>query len=293
MAKVTVIMRSKNSAHTIRMALDKLFEQKYTDFELLCVDSGSTDETLEIIKKHPHRLIEIPAGRYYPGRVLNQAIEASETELIVFQNSDVIPCDDAWLGNLVATVEAEDVCGAYSQQVPAEDADPWVRRDYDRAFGDGAIAGQWGYFYSLSSAAMKRKHWEMRPFYTDAYSSEDTEWGNWMYRHGHKIVYAKDSMCVHSHNSPLDVLYRRKFVEGEADVFIFKKKPAFFKQMARYALDVARDAQYFLERKYYAAILYSPLQRFVYNYAYYRGMLIGYKRIKATVGWKAYVEMED
>jgi rhamnosyltransferase len=145
----------------------------------------------------------------------------------------------------------------------------------------------------LASAAMKKSYWQMHPFYTDAYSSEDTEWGNWMYRQGHKINYAQDSICVHSHNSPLNVQYRRKFVEGEADVFIFKKKPAFFEHMARWGLDVVRDVKYFLPRNEYMAIVKCPLQRFVYNYAYYRGMLIGYKRICATVGWKAHIELED
>jgi glycosyltransferase involved in cell wall biosynthesis len=43
--RVTVIMRTKNSDWVVHQALAALFSQTYRDFELLVVDSGSTDRT--------------------------------------------------------------------------------------------------------------------------------------------------------------------------------------------------------------------------------------------------------
>ena len=45
--RVSVIMRCKNSDWVIDSALAALFSQTYRDFQLLVVDSGSTDRTLQ------------------------------------------------------------------------------------------------------------------------------------------------------------------------------------------------------------------------------------------------------
>ncbi|MDP8210917.1 MAG: glycosyltransferase family A protein, partial [Candidatus Stygibacter australis] len=85
--QVTVIMRSKNSDWVIAQALAALYSQTFQDFELLVVDSGSTDRTLEIVNQFPCRLIQIESKAYYPGSVLNMAIEQAKADIIVFQNS--------------------------------------------------------------------------------------------------------------------------------------------------------------------------------------------------------------
>ena len=87
---VSIIMRCKNSDWVIAQALAGLYSQTFKDFELLVIDSGSTDRTLEIVRQYPCRLIEIEAKQYYPGAVLNMALEEAKADLIVFQNSDAV-----------------------------------------------------------------------------------------------------------------------------------------------------------------------------------------------------------
>ena len=57
-ARVDVVMRTKNSDWVVDRALAALYSQRHRDFDLLVVDSGSTDRTLEIVRRHPHRLVE-------------------------------------------------------------------------------------------------------------------------------------------------------------------------------------------------------------------------------------------
>ena len=54
--RVSVIMRTKNSDWVVAQALQALHSQTFRDFELLVVDSGSTDRTLEIVAQFPARL---------------------------------------------------------------------------------------------------------------------------------------------------------------------------------------------------------------------------------------------
>ena len=103
-------MRSKNSAWVIGQALAGLFSQTRRDFELVVVDSGSTDETLDIVRQHPCRLVQIPAQNYYPGAVLNNAIrEHCRGDIIVFQNSDVVPLGPDTLDRLLRPLEAAEL----------------------------------------------------------------------------------------------------------------------------------------------------------------------------------------
>ena len=50
MSKVSVIIPTYNEEATIERCLESLFAQNYKDFEIIVVDDGSTDNTVEIIK---------------------------------------------------------------------------------------------------------------------------------------------------------------------------------------------------------------------------------------------------
>ncbi len=220
---VSIIMRSKNSDWVIAQSLAALFSQTYTDFELLIIDSGSRDKTIEIIKQYPCRLIEIEAIAYYPGVVLNMAIKETKGEIVVFLNSDAVPLCQYTLERLINAFDDSEVKAAFTRQLPRPDAETWVKRDYELSFPDSDIASSW-LTLSLPMAAIRRDTWKLHPFYTDAWASEDTEWGNWALNSGYKIKYVKDAIVMHSHNYTLKQIYGRKFVEGEADVFIYNKR---------------------------------------------------------------------
>ena len=56
---VSIIMATYNRAHTIVRAVDSVMNQTYKNFELIIVDDGSTDNTLEILKKYNDPRIRI------------------------------------------------------------------------------------------------------------------------------------------------------------------------------------------------------------------------------------------
>ena len=218
--RASVIMRSKNAEGVIAQALAALFSQDFTDFELLVVDSGSTDGTLDIVRQYPCRLLQIEPLAYYPGAVLNNAIEQTRAELVVFQNSDAVPLIPQALGRLLAAFDDPQVDAAFARQLPRPGADPWVQRDYAASFPPGGPAPPW-VTLSLPLAAMRKSAWRLHPFYTDAWASEDTEWGHWASQNGRVIRYVPEALVMHSHNYTLRQLYGRRFVEGEADAFIY------------------------------------------------------------------------
>jgi rhamnosyltransferase len=277
--KVTVIMRSKNSAWVIGQALSGLFSQHRRDFELLLVDSGSTDATLDIARRFPCRVIQIAATEYFPGAVLNMAIQQAQGEILVFQNSDVVPLTPHALERLLAPLEAGQAEAAFARQLPRPEAHTWVRRDYAKAFPAQGEPPPW-MVYSLPFAAMRRTAWERHPFYEDAWGSEDMEWGHWARHNGLAARYVPEALVMHSHNYTLRQLYGRRFIEGEADAFILRDKvtlPLFLRRLFK---SWARDAEAHLVARDLPGLALAIPRRWVYHWAYWKGHALGERRKK-------------
>jgi len=88
--RVTVFIPVHNREHYIRCAIESILAQDLTDFELLIVDDGSTDHTVDVIASYPDpriRLVEngrnlgIPASR-------NRGLELARGEFIALLDSD-------------------------------------------------------------------------------------------------------------------------------------------------------------------------------------------------------------
>ena len=282
--QASVIMRCKNSDWVIEQALTALFSQEETDFELIVVDSGSQDRTLEIVRRFPCRLIEIEPTAYVPGAVLNMAAEQARGDVLVFQNSDTVPLTSSALGNLLAPLRALDgaagrVVGSFARQVPRPEAVSWVRRDYATAFPATGEAPPW-LTLSLPFAALRKSAWREHPFYTDAWASEDTEWGHWAKTAGYRLQYVPEAMVMHSHNYTLNQIYGRRFVEGEADAFIYRDRPQLSMALARAARGIAKDCCWAMRQGDLPGCLAAPARRLVYQWAHWRGHRWGWRRLQ-------------
>jgi len=275
---VTVVMRTKNCDWVVDQALAALYAQDFTDFELLVVDSGSTDRTLEMVGRTPARVVRIAPQDYVPGAVLNDAIATIRSPVIVFQNSDTVPLHPSALRRLLAPLRDERIAASFARQIPRPEALPWVRRDYARAFPERGPAPEW-LPLSLPFAAMRRSVWERHPFYVDAWGSEDTEWGVWARRQGHSIVYVPDCRVMHSHNYTLSQIYGRRFIEGEADAFVHPDAPQGpIRAIHRAARSTAADALDAVRRGAWGECLTAPARRAVFHWAHWRGHRHGARR---------------
>ena len=66
---VSIVIPTKNAGPLFEKVLDMIFSQKTIyEYEVICVDSGSKDQTLEVIKKYPCKLYQIPASEFGHGK---------------------------------------------------------------------------------------------------------------------------------------------------------------------------------------------------------------------------------
>lgn len=277
--EILVVMRCLNDVRVVGETLDAIFAQRGVRPRVVAIDSGSRDGSLEILKRHPLTLLEIPAGSYVPGRVLNQGMRQGTQPTVAFVNSDCTPQHDRWLERLVAPFEDPGVAASFGRQIARPDAHPLVVLDYERAFGDGRRAATWRHFFSMASSAVRRSVWESRPFDEAIRYSEDVHWTWHRRQEGWRIAYAADSVAMHSHNYTLDEMRRRYAGEGRADAAIFPRATLdsrlFGGLLRPWAAAVARDVASCLAAGEFRAALFAPVARWVQRASYRRGLSEG------------------
>ncbi len=94
--KVSVIIPTYNRAHFLLNALKSIFEQKYNNIEIIIVDDGSTDNTVDIVndlkKEHPDILYFSNERQKGPSGARNTGILKSSGDFLAF-----LDADDVWL----------------------------------------------------------------------------------------------------------------------------------------------------------------------------------------------------
>ena len=278
---VSILMRAHNDEVLIERALKAIFSQKTElKFEVVVCDDASTDRTREVAAGFPVRFFERPEGAYKPGRTLNPLVRTAKGDVVVFNNSDAVPLDEHWLDELVKPLLAGSRrVFAFANQLPRQDAQALVRKDNDRAFGDGKVQAMWRFFFSLASSATWRQNLLDVPFDEDIQYSEDVAWA-WqnsrLEKDPVKVVYCPNARVEHSHNYTLRELAKRFYGEGVADRAIFGDRPTFVREMMGAARETLRDWAYLLPRpKGWLEIPVAPLRRLVQRLSHWRGTKIG------------------
>lgn len=285
--RISVVMRSYNDASVIDATLEALARQTLRDFELWNFDSSSADGTLEIIRRHnaPERIVLNDSRTYNPGRVLNEAVQRCNGEIVAFINSDATPLDEHWLERLVAPI-AEGRAGAtFGRQVARPDARSLFVKDTERAFGDGRLSSRWVHFFSMANSAVRRDLALAAPFETRIQYSEDIEWSYRLARGGTRIEYVPDAVAVHSHNYSLRQSFRRHRGEGMADAWIFRRgelRQSFVGYcLLPFGAEVLRDLGWALHRRSLDAALHSLPLRAAQKWGRWQGFRAG-RRLHAA-----------
>jgi rhamnosyltransferase len=131
---------------------------------------------------------------------------------------------------------------------------------------------------SLPVAAMRRMAWMAHPFYTDAWGSEDTEWGVWARNAEISIAYVPQALAMHSHNYTLRQNYGRRFIEGEADAFIYRREARLIDFCKACILAFARETWEHLRVRDLRGLAAMPPRVVVSQWGYLQGLRLGARR---------------
>src|SRR3972149_6628479 len=89
---ISIIINSHNGAKYLREAIDSVYSQTYTNWEIILFDNCSTDETDTIVKQYDDRLRYFRSEKFLNlGEARNKALKNAQGEIIGFLDSD-----DSW-----------------------------------------------------------------------------------------------------------------------------------------------------------------------------------------------------
>jgi len=215
---VSIIMRSFNEAWALRDTLPALRAQDWTNWELIVIDSGSTDGSVELIQAaQPAHFIQIQPHEYNPSRVMNQGMRLARSDYAIFLNADATPQGSNWLRPLVAALKDPRVAAVFGRQIPRPDCRAVFACDYDRCFGPNRESASWGHFFSMVSSGLRKDVWAQRGFRADLQYAEDDEYTRWCVAQGYRVEYIEESVVMHSHNYTAKQAYKRAFGDSFAN----------------------------------------------------------------------------
>jgi len=226
MPETSIIIRTLNEEKHLGNILNALKNQGYQDYEIIIVDSGSTDRTLEIAKKFSVQIIKIESRDFTFGYALNVGCKASRGKYLVFASAHVLPVNSQWLSNLIAPFKNSKVAMVYGKQIGDSNSKFSERMDLRRLFRDSAIDSLATLDYANNAnSAIRSDLWKKNMFDEYLFGLEDIDWARAVIKMGYLIHYEPTAVVYHIHEEEWYQVFNRYRREAISAVRIGLKHP--------------------------------------------------------------------
>jgi len=283
---ISILLPVKNGEKYLDRALQSIRGQRSSRvFEVLAVDSGSTDRSVHILKTYDVPVVHIHPRDFNHGLTRKQLAEMAKGRFLIFMNQDVRFCSNQAIDRLAENMDADDVAAVFARQKAGEDCMNILwRKEIQDGFRERRreITGpvnnvdDWKEKFPLLSTACAMIRSDLlkdHPF-SEIISGEDQEWAVRILNKGYKIVYDPAVETVHSHDASLRGIYQYHYSVGEASrMFGLEKNPpavALYRSMLAH-LKFIRTSDFKAVKKIIFGIL-LPFQVFAAQYGMHKGM---------------------
>jgi GT2 family glycosyltransferase len=229
---ISIVIPTYNGGTAFSECLDMIRGQAYDgQVQLIVVDSGSTDETVDVAKRAEALVRTVDKTAFHHARTRNMAVPLAAFDRIIFMVQDAIPASMGWLSGMVRGLNEDDVAAAFAAQVPHADATPYARFETEsvaaarRAWAGKGLQSmeaftEMPYDQAYRSVGLdnvcaiyRKELLEKTPF-PDVDFAEDMAWAVRASLLGYRVAYLPHVRVRHSHNRSPDYAFRRQIVNA-------------------------------------------------------------------------------
>lgn len=228
--RVSIVVPTRNGMATLPRVIEAVRAQQTAfAFEIVAIDSGSTDGTREFLQRHADRTLTIAPDRFDHGLTRNAAIAESRGEYVVLLVQDAEPLGRAWLSALVEPLARDTrMAGTFARQVPRPGASARTRRQLEGWVAGGTatrvvsldrealdalapVARLDRCAFDHVCAAVRRSVWLRHP-YRPTPIAEDLEWAREVLLAGYRLAFVPAATVIHSHDRGARYEYARTYL---------------------------------------------------------------------------------
>lgn len=215
---VSFIIRTKNEEKEIENTLKAIRKQDTTEeIEVILIDSGSQDNTINIAKKYVDKIIEISEEDFSWGYALNLGIEQSEGEFICIISGHCILVSDKTIENAINILKNRDIVALYGMQKGRKEKDVFevneLCKDYpiNEYYEYGLDELESGKNIGVSNACclLKKSIWKNYKYNEEVQSAEDGYWAYEVCENNYRLAYSSKFAVYHGHNFNISYIYKK------------------------------------------------------------------------------------
>lgn len=278
----SIILLIKNGGERLRQLMDNLQSQKFNgNFEIIAIDSGSEDESLQILEDYDVQLIQIKPEEFHHSRTRNLGAEKSKGDVLIYLTQDALPVNNDLLETLITPLTDDHTAICYGRQEANPDAKITDKFFYsyfypneNRVLKEELAENQRKFYMehiyiSDVCAAIKKEVWNDLRFTDDVGMSEDKDFALKVLKEGYQIVYQPDALVYHSHNYSLKTRFKRRFQDGAAFSTIALEGEGDF--LNRGTNFIFEETKFLIRNKHFIWVPYA----FLYNFMDFLGFSVG------------------
>ena len=208
--KISVIIRTYNEEKHLKEVLDSLNRQTYKNFEIIIVDSESTDNTLNIVKNYQCKLVKIKKSDFNYSYASNVGAENSSGELLCFLSGHSVPVKSNYLELINQTFQEESTAGCYGEVKALKDGSVieklFNNLGYIKSKRKGIEVEQDIHpgILSCSNACIRKSVWVEHNFVDElGKGGEDVEMAHYILSKNLNVIKNPEILAYHSHGSNL------------------------------------------------------------------------------------------
>jgi cellulose synthase/poly-beta-1,6-N-acetylglucosamine synthase-like glycosyltransferase len=220
--KVSIIIAAYNNEKTIDECLNSIMNLNYPEgfFEIIVMDGGSKDQTVQIAGKYPIKVVSIKLNA---PAAYNYAMKITSYKILGFIDADA-KVEKEWLSKLAPHLQEPDVAGVSGSIETWNTQNPWAKSiGYELKNRYSRIGEYTSRIATMNLLLKKAVIEEVGGWDENLPSQYDTDLGFRISQKGYKIAYDQSAICYHFNRPTLKTFYLQQLQYGKNTLKLYFK----------------------------------------------------------------------